>query len=153
MADDVSAIAMKDGIPYVQLSIPQQKYTLESARQEGLSLDQLECVDEGRGKYRLYLSKEDMCREPKPSTAIFELIPDFDKNELRIENVQGLDALRLLSNYHFSQYLSNHNDGLSVEIFQTMVALAKHCPIYRIFRPTNRDAREEVLALILEHSQ
>lgn len=153
MADDVSAIAMKDGIPYVQLSIPQQKYTMESAKQEGLSLDQLECVDEGRGKYRLYLSKEDMCDGAKPATVMFELIPDYDKNELRIEKVQGLDALRLLSNYHFSQYLSNHNDGLSVEIFQTMLALAKQCPIYRIFRPTNRDAREEVLALILEHSK
>lgn len=153
MADDVSAIAMKDGIPYVQLSIPQQKYTEESARQEGLSLNELECVDEGRGKYRLFLSKEDMCSQPKPTTAIFELIPDYEKNELRIEKVQGLDALRLLSNYHFSQYLSNHNDGLSVEVFQTMVTLAGQCPIYRIFRPTDRDAREEVLQLILEHSQ
>lgn len=153
LADDVSAIAIKDKTPYVQLSIPQQKYTKESARQEGLSLDALECVDEGRGKYRLYLSKEDMCSEPKPATAMFELIPDYDKNELRIEKVQGLDALRLLSNYHFSQYLSNHNDGLSVEIFQTMVTLAEKCPIYRIYRPTDRDAREEVLDLILSHSQ
>ena len=153
LADDVTAISIKDGTPYVQLSIPQQKYTEESAKQEGLSLDELECVDEGRGKYRLYLSKDDMCSEPKPATAMFELIPDYEKNELRIEKVEGLDALRLLSNYHFSQYLSNHNDGLSVEIFQTMVTLAKECCIYRIYRPTNRDAREEVLELILKHSQ
>ncbi len=152
MADDVSAISIKDGTPYVRLSIPQQKYTEDSARQEGLSLEELECVDEGRGKYRLYLSKDDMCDQPKPATAMFELIPDYEKNELRIEKIEGLDALRLLSNYHFSQYLSNHNDGLSVEIFQTMVTLAKQCSIYRIYRPTNRDAREEVMELILKHS-
>ena len=151
LADDVSAISIKDGVPYVALSVPQQKYTEETATLEGYSLDELECVDEGRGKYRLSLSREDMCPEAKPATTIFELIPDYEKNQLRIEKVEGLDALRLLSNYHFSQYLSNHTDGISVEVFQTMVTLAQQCRIYRIFRPTDRDAREEVLQLILEH--
>lgn len=153
LADDVSAVTIKDEIPYVHLSVPQQKYTVESAEKEGYKLEELECVDEARGKYRLRLKEEQMCASAKPMKAIFELIPDWQNDELKIEKLEGMGALKLLTSYIFSQYMSNHNDGLSVEAFQTLLCIAQKIPVYRIYRPTSRDARQEVLQMMLEHCQ
>ena len=149
IADDVSAITLENGVPMVQLAVPQQKYTVDTALKEGYQLEDLECIDQKRKKYRVILPDDAMCKGPTPLKGVFELVPDWDNNRLKFEKLEGMNALRILTMYMFCQYMFNNTGGLSVEAFQTALAIAKDVPIYRIYRPTDWDARQEILDFIL----
>lgn len=153
VADDISAVTVKDGQPYVQLAVPQQKYTVDTAQKEGLALEDLECVEEKRGKYRLLLSEQDMCEGPTPMKGIFEIYADAVDNRLEFIKLEGLDALQALACYMFNQSYSNAMGGVSVEAFQALLSIAQTVPFYKIIRPTDRDARQEILQFILDHSK
>lgn len=149
VADDITAITIENGIPVAQLSVPQQKYTVDTAEKEGFSLSDLECVDEVRQKYRLLLTDEQMYPHPVPMKAIFAIFPDSEDN-LEIIKLEGMEALQIISRNLFNQGYSNNLGGLSVETFQTVLALATQVPIYKVLRPTKRDARQEILDFMLQ---
>lgn len=151
IADDVSAIVLENGIPTVQLAVPQQKYKVDTALQEGYQLEDLECIDAARNKYRVLLNADEMCDEPKPMLGLFELIADTEENRLEFQKLEGMDAMRAITSNLFCQNISDSLGGLSVEAFQSVLAIAKSVPVYRIYRPTDRDARADILEFILTH--
>lgn len=153
LADDVSTIFLKDGKPFVQLSVPQQKYTVDTAQKEGFSLSELEHIDTTRNKYRLRLSQKDMCDGPRPMVGLFELIADYEENRLEFVKLEGMEAMRLLVANLFCQYIADNLGGLSVDCFTQILAIAKEIPIYRIYRPTDRDARQEILEFMLKTAE
>lgn len=153
VADDITAITIDHGRPIAQLSVPQQKYTVDTAEKEGYSLDQLECVEPRRGKYRLLLTPDQMYPHPVPMGGLFELIPDNTQNRLEFIKLEGMEALQTIGRNLFNQAYSNTLGGPSVEVFQTILAIAQNVPIYRILRPTDRDARQEILKFIMDHSK
>ena len=151
IADDVSAIVLENGIPTVQLAVPQQKYKVDTALQEGYQLEDLECIVAARNKYRVLLNADAMCDEPKPMLGLFELIADTEENRLEFQKLEGMDAMRAITSNLFCQNISDSLGGLSVEAFQSVLAIAKSVPVYRIYRPTDRDARADILEFILTH--
>ena len=153
LADDISAIRLEQGIPMVALSVPQQKYKVDTALKEGHKLEDLECIDKVRNKYRLLLSDDEMCDGPKPMKGLFELVADTEHNRLEFQKLEGMDALRMLTCNLFCQNYSDSLGGLSVDTFQSLLQIAKQVPVYRILRPTNRDARQEILDFILEKTK
>ena len=150
IADDVSAIKVEDGIPYVQIAVPHQKFCRDTALKEGYKLEEIECINEIRDKYRVKLSEEEMCSGPRPLKGIFEIIPDTKDNTFRVEKAEGLDLLKLMSSNMFSQYLFSNSSGLSAEMFQATLQIAKQVPVYRIYRPTDQDTVDLILDEIVK---
>ena len=149
IADDVSAIKLENGVPYVQIAVPQQKFCRDTALKEGYKLEEIECINEIRDKYRVKLSDDEMCSGPGKLKGIFEIIPDTKDNSFRVEKADGLDLLKLMSANMFSQYLFSNSSGLSADMFQTTLQIAQQIPVYRIYRPTDRDTVEQILDEII----
>lgn len=145
IADDVSAIKLEHGVPYVQIAVPQQKFCRDTALKEGYKLEEIECINEIRDKYRVKLTDDEMCSAPVKLKGIFEIILDTKDNSFRVEKVEGLDLLKLMSANMFSQYLFSNSSGLSADMFQTTLQIAKQIPVYRIYRPTDQDTVEQIL--------
>ena len=145
IADDVSAIKLENGVPYVQIAVPQQKFCRDTALKEGYKLEEIECINEVRDKYRVKLTDDEMCSEPGKLRGIFELIPDTKGNDLRVEKADGLELLKLMSANMFSQYLFSNSSGLSADMFHTTLQIAKKVPVYRIYRPVSKDTVELIL--------
>lgn len=150
IADDVSAIKLEDGVPYVQIAVPHQKFCRDTALKEGYKLEEIECINEVRDKYRVRLGSDKMCSGARKLKGIFEIIPNRKDNTFKIEQAEGLELLKLISSNMFSQYLFNNNSGLSVEMFQATLQIAKEVPIYRIYRPLDQDTVEQILDFITE---
>ncbi len=149
IADDVSSVFLEEGKPYIEISVPQQKYTEDTAQYEGHKLEDLECVERSRGKYRLLLDDHQMCDGPRPMCGLFELIPDTKDNRLEFQKLEGMEAMRVITTNLFCQHMADSLGGLSVEGFEKILSIAQQVPVYRILRPTNRDARKEILQFIL----
>lgn len=150
IADDVSAIKIENGVPYVQIAVPHQKFCRDTALKEGYKLEEIECINEVRDKYRVKLSKDEMHPGPGVLKGIFEIIPDTKDNAFRIEKEEGLDLLQLMSSNMFSQYLFSNTSGLSAEMFQTTLQIAQMVPVYRIYRPVDEDTVDRIIAEIVE---
>ncbi len=145
IADDVSAIKIENGVPYVQIAVPHQKFCRDTAIKEGYKIEEIECINEVRDKYRVKLSEDEMHSGPGILKGIFEIIPDTKNNTFRIEKPEGLELLQLMSANMFSQYLFSNTSGLSAEMFQTALQVAKIVPVYRIYRPTDEDTVDRIL--------
>lgn len=145
IADDVSAIKLENGIPYVQIAVPHQKFCRDTALKEGYKLEEIERINEARDKYRVKLSEEEMCSGPGKLKGIFELNLNTKDNTFKIEKAEGLELLKLISANMFSQYLFSNTSGPSVEIFQDALKIAQQVPVYKIYRPTTGDTVERIL--------
>lgn len=145
IADDVSAIKIENGVPYVQIAVPHQKFCRDTAIKEGYKIDEIECINEIRDKYRVKLSEDEMYSGPGILKGIFEIIPDNKNNTFRIEKPEGLELLQLMSANMFSQYLFSNTSGLSADMFQTALQVAQTVPVYRIYRPIDEDTVERIL--------
>ena len=78
-----------------------------------------------------------------------ELIPDTKDNRLEFQKLEGMEAMRVITTNLFCQHMADSLGGLSVEGFEKILSIAQQVPVYRILRPTNRDARKEILQFIL----
>lgn len=150
IADDVSAIKLENGVPYVQIAVPHQKFCRDTALKEGYKLEEIECINEIRDKYRVTLSEDEMCSGPGKLKGIFEIILDTKDNRFRVEKAEGLDLLKLMSANMFSQYLFSNSSGLSADMFQTTLQIAQQVPVYKIYRPTDQDTVEQILDEIIK---
>lgn len=149
VADDISVMKVTKDDIQVQIAVPQQKYCKDTALKEGYNIEDLECINEARDKYRLILKEEELYQGNRSLAGIFEIMPDKNATKVFVEQPKGLELLKLLSYNMFSQYLFSNTNGMSPKVFQAALEIAKRVPVYTIHRPQGMDTVEEITNTII----
>lgn len=147
VSDDVAAVNIVDGKVMVSPSFPQQKLCRDAAIRQGYALEDLIYIDENRDKYAIRL-KEGYVTEKLPMGMILEL-EVTDEEHMSICEIRGLDKIKLLYRNIYRGYVWNEM-GMSRQVQEDILAIAKQVPMYVCKRPRKGFYTEEITDWVLK---
>lgn len=154
VSDDVVAVGLKDGVPYIHPAFPQQKLCKDAALKYGYDIDKLVQVDVDRDKYAV-LRHEQFESESQKLHTMFVLhkydpsLPEYEEYEgkLFVQELEGFDKVVAIRNQLFLASLM-YCMGLPPKHFQICVEIAKSIRIFDIYRPDTIDTLDEIKEFI-----
>ena len=154
VSDDVVAVKLQDGVPYIYPAFPQQKLCKDAAIKYGYDISKLVQVDVDRDKYAV-LRHEVFESEPQKLQAMFVLHkydpskPEYAElgGKLFIQELEGFHKVVAIRNQLFLAALMKCM-GLPPKQFEICVEIAKAIKIYDIYRPETADTLEEIKEFI-----
>lgn len=149
LADDVSAVDLRDKAPWVLPAYPQRKLCGDACAALGVETAGLPVIDERRLKYALRGS-ERWHAEPLPLRWLVELVGSKNHSGPPVvSRIKGHASLQMLlrSLYRPYQQLSG---GAQPEQILQLVYMAKVVPVYRVTRAAGEENSLHLVAKALE---
>lgn len=151
LADDTSAAVFEDNAVSVTPCFPYRKLCRDMVVAKNLDLDELIYIDEDKDKF-LVPYDNGFPDEPKPVKALIFLEPVSPKVEgthppIESMEITGFAKMNYIRRamFLFPLFKDRNNDSY---LFQMCLDLAGKIPVYRVFRPTDRDSKDEVFGEI-----
>jgi hypothetical protein len=147
VSDDLIAVTMKDGQPWVIPSYPQQKLWQDSLDIFGMDRSKYASIYGREKKYCIPI-KSHYYPEPLPLGGIFE-ITKAERSGVEIRSIPNLNKFHLIFNHTYRNfllhklYLMDWHFSLSTKIIPKIIT-------YQIHRPIAGVSVEEITALILK---
>lgn len=132
LSDDTVPLKQKDGMVMTYPAYPYAKLCEDAAKDCGYDVEQLELINEGRGKYAVNL-QEELCREPVPVDALI-MIQVSEQDQVTMEEVVGSEKIQFFMQTLYC-YKIYTNLGMSQKLFLRATHLADKIRCYRITRP------------------
>lgn len=148
ITDDVVAVSMSEGIPYVAPAYPQQKLWLESLNGFGMSSDRYLPLMSRATKFAVPVPHL-YAAEPLPLAGIFELVgPEDGAVCPRLQPIESLMRLHKLNEHTYRKQLLQPL-GLIQWHFNRIAKLADSIGLYRLARPSTGFSAEEMTSEVL----
>lgn len=147
IADDISAITFNEKEePFINIAYPEQKLTENFMKIRNYKIDNLEFVQENRGKYLIDI-KENFSYKNKRIKIIFEIVKG-DNSEILIEKIDGEEKIKLiLRNIYGIELIAKKEITLNFK--RKIEKLASSILVYKIIRPRNKLTIEKEFANVL----
>jgi hypothetical protein len=146
LTDDVIAVSLKDNIPCVTPSYPQQKLWRDSLTSFGIKTDDFTSILGRANKFCVPISKH-YFSNPLPLAGIIELI----KTEMKDTIISPIENLKRFYTFYYHTYRNNfiHKSGLMDWHFQTSAKILKQVDMYQLQRPVSGCNSSELVSKIL----
>lgn len=145
LSDDVAAITIKDGVPYVLPAYPRLMLWADAVERLGVTSSKLRPARAQLEKFHYRLDQPPL-EHPLPLHAIYLLAPT-NSNTITITPLSGFDKIqRLNDNTYRSQFLTGMK--LASTHFRQIAAIAQYTKVARVTRPDNSYQLEELAALL-----
>lgn len=137
LSDDVSALRVDADIISVLPAYGQVKLNPDSVEHLRLDRDKLAWINRFRSKFALDCSAR-LGAQPAPLKTVFIIEPSATARNVTVDAVHGSERFALL---HRNTYRQVFHDGLRIRELAglRMAALANHCRVFRLTRPTQLD--------------
>lgn len=149
MADDVAAVDLKEGVPFVYPAFPYQKLCRNEVEGRNLNLDELIYVDEEKDKF-LVPVKEVYYGHSAPLKLMVILVAE-DVEDIEIKKLSGMEhVFALKENLFLSMLPGEWKDDIYLN--KTCLMVASKCPVYQIKRPCNneKDTSGDITNMIMD---
>ena len=132
LTDDVIAVSLKDQIPYVTPSYPQQKLWRESLDSFGIKTDGFKSLLGRENKFCVPVSSN-YITDPLPLAGIIELV----KTETKDISIRPIENLKRFYTFYYHTYRNFfiHKSGLMDWHFQTSAEILNQIEMYQLQRP------------------
>lgn len=147
VSDDLIAVTMKDGQPWVIPSYPQQKLWQESLDIFGMDRSEYASIYGREKKYCIPI-KSHYYPEPLPLGGIFE-ITKAEQSGVEIRSIPNLNRFHLIFNHTYRNFLL-HKLNLMDWHFSLSTIIIPKIITYQIHRPLEGITVEEIAELILK---
>ncbi|MGL5614704.1 MAG: hypothetical protein ACRDD2_00505 [Sarcina sp.] len=147
IADDIAAITFNEKEePFINMAYPEQKLTENFMKIRNYKIENLEFVQEKRGKYLVDI-KDYFSYSSKKVKIIFEIVKG-DNLEISIEKINNEEKIELILNNIYGIELIS-KDKIDLIFFKKIEKLASDILVYRIIRPRNKLTIEQEFSNIL----
>lgn len=146
VSDDLIALTLKEGQPWVVPSYPQQKLWQESLNIFGMDRNGYDSIYGRQEKYCIPI-KSNFYSEPLPLGGIFELIK-AEQSAVEIRSIPNLNRFHMLFNHTYRNFLL-HKLNIMDWHFSLSTEIIPNIMIYQICRPKVGVTVEEIKEMIL----
>jgi hypothetical protein len=149
LADDIAALAERDGAVHVEPAYPQLRLWSDSVAMLYGAADALPPLTPTWDKCALVLSRPGAFQQQSlPLRAIYVLGEQSDCSAPAIEDVSGAERLRVLLANSYVGYLLDRT--MRQHEFESLARLASSVPVRRLIRPGSSTPVAAICARILE---
>ncbi|MFJ7756089.1 aldolase [Peribacillus muralis] len=145
LSDDIVALSMKEGIPWVTPSYPQQKLWLESIQAFEMKATDYEPLFDRITKFSIPV-RADFQNTPMPLGGIFELSCE-DVEAIEFHPVKKLHRLKVLYTHTYRRSILERM-GMMAWHFTYCAECLPSVSIYRIIRPTSAFTAHDLVDII-----
>ncbi len=146
LADDVCAIRMEDGIPFVMPGFPRLKLWADVLKKLDITPVNPPHIRRNEGLEKFFIDSEAFCTEPVPLKKLF-ILTSSQTDRLDTFPLTGGDKIKtLVSNTYRKKMIRGF--GLTNSHFQQCATLARSIAIHRIKRPAKGFHLDELMDMI-----
>ena len=150
LADDTVALEVDDDV-YAYPAYPQQKLCLDQISEELKKECTMVLLPEDDGVAKYGVRDRNRFYDHKIKVDMFVVInPTDDVSEPVLQQIVGADAMGLVLN-NIYQRGAFKKVGMSPELFQKCITVAKEVKVYKLSRPRNGMTTKEQVKLIMEN--
>lgn len=146
LTDDVISVSLKDDIPYVTPSYPQQKLWRDSLTRFGIKPDDYKSLLGRENKFCVPVSSN-FISDPLPLAGVIELVK-ADSEDCSILPIENLKRFYTLF-YHTYRNFFIQRSGLMDWHFQISTKILKQIELYQLQRPTLGFSASQLASKIL----
>ncbi|WP_338449856.1 aldolase [Niallia oryzisoli] len=146
LTDDVIAVSLKDDIPYVTPSYPQQKLWRDSLNSFGIKTDDYKSLLGRENKFCVPVSSN-FITDPLPLAGVVELVKT-DSEDISIRTIENLKRFYTFY-YHTYRNFFIQRSGLMDWHFQTSAKILKQIDMYQLQRPNSGFSASQLVSKIL----
>ena len=146
LTDDVIAVSLKDNIPYVTPSYPQQKLWRDSLNSFGIKTDDFKSLLGRENKFCVPVSSN-YSTDPLPLAGVVELV----KTETKDISIRPIENLKRFYTFYYHTYRNFfiHKSGLMDWHFHTSAKILKQIEMYQLQRPTSGFSASQLVSKLL----
>lgn len=150
LADDVSAVQLVDGIPYVAPGYPRIKLWTDSVAHLGIDSAVLPRIRSDIDKFNVALQK-DVCTTPAPLASLF-LLTEADVPAVSVSPpLTGMQKLMAVQE-HFYKVPFHIAHRLWPQLFEHFNQLLNHISVYHLARPRGVASRRQLAECLVANS-
>ena len=146
VTDDVSAMKVKDNNLEMYSSFPRAKIWKDTTEKLNIDSTQLKKIHRDMDKYSRPISDIDFHNETSKPYILYE-INKYDKDDILIEEIFGLEKIKILINNTYRNYYLE-KIGNRKEHFKQITMLEKLIKVKRIYRPENKNCISEFVDIL-----
>lgn len=146
ITDDVIAVSLKENIPYVTPSYPQQKLWRDSLNSFGIETDDFKSLLGRDNKFCVPVSSN-YITDPLPLAGVVELVKT-ETNDITIRPIENLERFYTFF-YHTYRNFFIHKSGLMDWHFHTSSKILKQLDMYQLQRPAHGFSATQLVSKIL----